>query len=133
LKVKDEFLYFRTFQTAGLPCYRKLLYASIAVFILIFSFLSFQLHCSTMQQLCTTVSSPSLTDRVPLHIISRKHITNPLTSWNRDLLDHLYLQLVNKFSTLYEARRSFLCLQEATTCPIPGTDHSRPHNPILFP
>jgi hypothetical protein len=87
--------------------------------------------CYTMHQLCTTVPSPPPTDTVPLHIISRKHINNPLTSWNRDLFD-LYLQLVKKFSTLYEARWSLLYLQEATTCPIPGTDHSTPRHPIPF-
>jgi hypothetical protein len=132
LKVKDEFLYFRAFHTVGLPCYRELLYAFIAFFILIISFLSFHLHCNAMRQLCTTVPSPPLTDRVPLHIISRKRVTNPLTSWNRELLDHLYPQLVKKFSTLYEARRSLLCLQEITACPFPETDHSRPRHLILF-
>jgi len=131
LKVKDDFLYFGAFQTVGLPCYRELLYVLLQfLFFFFLSVFPFALH--TMQQLCTTVSSPPLTARAPFHIFSRKYITNPLTSWNRDFLDHLYLQLAKKFSPLYEARRLLLCLQEATRFPIPGTDHSRPSHPILF-
>jgi hypothetical protein len=132
LKVKNGSSYLRGLRTAGLPCYREPLCAFLSVLFILFSFVFFHLRYNTLHKWCTTVSSPPATGTVPF-ILFPGNITNALTPWSRDFLDNLIsLQLVKKLSAFYGARRTLLCLQEATTCPHPRPDHSRPRHPILF-